>query len=332
MVTPVLRLLKRDGYHVTVNCSEYSKAIYENNPNIDEFIVHKTDSIPQMDLPKHWENLSVGFDKVVNLTGSIEMGLLKVEGSPEFNWSHDRRHAECNVNYYDRTLELAGFSERGLNGELYFTPEEEEWAVHNSFKGRFNVLWSLSGSSFHKVYHRAEAVARAILEKYHDVRITTVGDDFCHLLEWIHKRARLKCGIWKIRQSLAMVKHSDLVVGAETGILNAAGCYDVPKIVLLSHSSEENLSKYWKNCQSISSSPACYPCHQLHYTLKSCPTDVVYEQDELDKKRYVAVEYPKCMAQLEEQKLYNAIEKVYLDWKSKRSTEWHHPQPQLQLR
>jgi len=327
MVTPLLRLLKEDGFHITLNCSEYSRQIYNNNPFVDEFKIHVTDSVPNEKLGEYWEELGKGFDKVVNLSGSIEAGLLKAEGSPEFNWSHERRHAECNVNYYDRTLEIGGYGHiKGRNGELYFTEEEEKWARDNTFKGKFNILWSLSGSSMHKVYHRAEYAALRLLNKYRDVRTTTVGDDICHLLEWEHKQARMASGKWSIRQSLVMVKHSDLVVGTETGILNAAGCYDVPKVLLLSHSSEENLSKNWKNCVSLHSNPPCHPCHQIHYTLNSCPLKVVIEPDLAIPGSLITAKYPVCMADLKEDDLFEAIEKVYLNWKEK---TWQPLQPQL---
>jgi hypothetical protein len=48
----------------------------------------------------------------------------------------------------------------------------------------------------------------------------------------------------------------------------------VPKIVTLSHSSVENLTKHWKNCTNLTpKATPCYPCHQLHYGSEFCPRD-----------------------------------------------------------
>jgi ADP-heptose:LPS heptosyltransferase len=80
-------------------------------------------------------------------------------------------------------------------------------------------------------------------------------------------RARLKkSGEWSIRQTLAFIDQADLLVGPETGVMNAAGLHPVKKIVTLSHSSPENLTKHWVNCTSLTpKNTPCYPCHQLHY-------------------------------------------------------------------
>ena len=49
----------------------------------------------------------------------------------------------------------------------------------------------------------------------------------------------------------------------------------IPKVCLLSHSSHENLTKYWVN--NISLGPEgvdCFPCHKMHINgFKTCPRD-----------------------------------------------------------
>jgi ADP-heptose:LPS heptosyltransferase len=75
-------------------------------------------------------------------------------------------------------------------------------------------------------------------------------------------------GKWSIRQSMSFAEVSDLIIGTETGLLNAAGYLDAAKIVTLSHSSEEMLTKHWKNAIALNQ-PAgvgCikHPCRQLH--------------------------------------------------------------------
>jgi len=299
--TKLLKALKEDGYHVTMNCNEQTKKILLHDQNIDAWINHKTDSVPMEKLDEHWIEIGKGFDKVVNLSGSIEQKLLKLEGTDEYKWSKEKRHEECNINYYDYTLELGGYGHiKGENGQLYFTKAEHKWAKKEiaKCKGKFTIIWALSGSSFHKTYPYTEYVACEFLDKYLDSIMFTVGEPLCQVLEWDHPRTKCKSGKWTIRQSMLMTKYADLVIGTETGLLNAAACYDTPKIVMLSHSTHENLSKHWKNTFAIHADVDCYPCHQLHYTREACP---------LDKKTGA----PICTARLDPIKVLRVMEEIY---------------------
>jgi hypothetical protein len=52
-----------------------------------------------------------------------------------------------------------------------------------------------------------------------------------------------------------------------------ASC-DVPKVVFLSHSSAENLTKYWRNTVAIEPTGIkCHPCHRLHNAFEFCTRD-----------------------------------------------------------
>jgi ADP-heptose:LPS heptosyltransferase len=109
-----------------------------------------------------------------------------------------------------------------------------------------------------------------------------VGDESCKLLEqgwgrWdeskqdlvpVDPRVHLQSGRWSIRESLAFAEAADLVIGTETGLLNAAGSMDVPKIITLSHSSPKMLTKHWANTIALQqpNGVGCTksPCRQLH--------------------------------------------------------------------
>lgn len=313
-VTPILKQLKKDGYYVVMNCTDYSAQVYKNNPNIDEFIIHhRGTDIPYNDLPHYWEQISKHFEKVINLTQSVEGVLVKCEGSDEYDWPHEKRHAECNVNYQDRTMEIAGYPNmKGCLPELHFTDIEEQLARNFSdfHKDKFTILWGMSGSAFNKTYPWAEYVANEFLHTHqHDTEMITVGDEECRILEWQHPNTINKAGVWTVRQSFIMTKYADLVIGPDTGLLNAASCFDTPKIVLLSTVSEENLTKYWKNVTPLYADDCeCHPCHKLIYS-NSCPRGTI---------RGVA---PKCMEHLKPEVIIEAIEKYYQAWKIKRMLE-----------
>ncbi|KKN66856.1 hypothetical protein LCGC14_0467240 [marine sediment metagenome] len=303
MITPLLRLLKEEGNHITLNCKGYSKTVLKYNPYIDKYIVHD-ESIPIEKLDEHLDELAKGYDEHINLTASIENGLLVTSYQEEFGWPHDKRHEKCDRNYYDETLRLGGRGETGLNGELFFSAVERLRARDEmkKYKGKFVILWSLSGSSHHKSWPMAEQAARAFLDAYDDAVIITVGDDVCRLLEWDHPRTIQRSGKWQLRKSLIMTKYADLVIGTETGILNAAGCFSTPKVILLSHSSSENLSRHWRNCTSIEPDVECHPCHKLHFSLSTCV---------LDK----GTNTPLCMTSVAPATVLNAIQNYYDQWR-----------------
>ena len=119
-----------------------------------------------------------------------------------------------------------------------------------------------------------------------------------------------------IRQVFCLTKYVDCVVGPESSVINAAGCFDTPKIALLSHSNWNNLCKYWVNDHSLApENIACYPCHQLHYTLDSCPTVDMVDQD----TQQVAWAGPVCAAYgVTPERIHQKLDLIYQEWKSKR--------------
>ena len=309
--TALFPVLKEDGYHLTLHVSERGLPIVKNNPYVDDIIEHETDSVPVDELPEYWAELAKGYDKFINLSGSVEGSLLKIEGHKEFNWPKRLRHKVCNVNYIDRQLEIAGYPDiKGRNPEMYYSSFELKWgkSIRKKHDGRFLLLWTLSGSSMHKAYPYTEYILIRLLHEYPDIDVMFVGDSVCQLLfdrTWMNvqkNRAKNYSGLWPIRKSLVMTEFADLIIGPETGVMNAAAGLDIPKIIFLSHSTHENLSKHWKNVTPLFSNVPCYPCHQLHYTLESCP---------LDGKLGI----PICMSKLPAKMVYDAIENIYLEWK-----------------
>jgi ADP-heptose:LPS heptosyltransferase len=93
------------------------------------------------------------------------------------------------------------------------------------------------------------------------------------------KRVHRRSGVWEIRQSLAFMDVIDMAVGPETGLLNAASMLPYPKVVFLSHSTDENLTRDWVNTHAMASANTVCPgrgnneapaCHQLHYGWQYC--------------------------------------------------------------
>jgi ADP-heptose:LPS heptosyltransferase len=306
--TPIFRLYKEMGHYVIAYTKPGNPAeVIKENPYIDEVRLHDESMSNEEAIDFVTNELGKEYDEYVNLAGVVEEGLLVSWYQPEFNWDKHTRHAKCDHNYMDKMLERARLPERGLNGEIYFTKKEENWAkryIKKHAKGKFFVLWSLSGSSFHKSWAWAEQAANAFLKAHKDVVICTVGGVLEKLLEWEHPRVIQCSGELTMRQSLSLTKFADLVVGTETGILNSASCFDTPKVIMLSHSTKENLTKYWNNCVTIlPKDTPCYPCHKLHHHRETCR---LYKE---------GINWPLCCIRTSRADVLNAIEDFYIEWK-----------------
>lgn len=305
MVTPLLRELHKDGYEITFHISKEGHTVLRNNPYIKKFIIEQSDRKTMEEFEYDWAQMSVGFDKVINLCGTIENRLLKTRRDVGYDWDHLKRHTACNINYYEQTMTCGGYPGADCRPELHFTSAEIQDAkrFRKKYKDYFLVLWSLSGSAQHKTYPFTDYVQEAIL-KHPDVMIVTVGDMVCQLLEWKHPRIKNFSGIWSIRKSMLMCKYADCVVGTETGVLNASSAFDTPKVVLLSHSSVENLTKHWTNCTSLTPMGLeCYPCHKLIYDRSECTLDPVLQT-------------PMCTTTIRSREVFSAIEEIYRRWKN----------------
>lgn len=302
--SPVFEKLKQDGYYVIFNCTQRCYEIQKRNPNIDCVWLQSDDEIANKDLGPYWKELSTKVDRFINLSNSIEGNLLKTPGQPEYEMSKIMRHSVCDRNYQDETMLRAGYeNEKGKLPSIHFNDKEKEWAnkFRESHKG-FLVLYSLTGSSLHKTYPYADSVIQAILEGLPDAFVVCVGEAGVRGIIEPHSRLLDLCGKIGIRKAMSLAQIADVVISPETAMANAASCFDTPKIVLLSHSSEENLTKYWKNCFPITPPVGCYPCHQLHYDKFSCPIE---EQ----------TQFPVCVALLHPSKILDKVEIIYENWK-----------------
>ena len=267
---------KRQGFHVTVMTTPSGKNIIRNDPHADDWFILETDQVPNHELGAFWQCIAKRYTRFVNLSESVEGTFLAMPGRANHAWPQSVRHKMMNVNYLEFASELAGIPYVS-EARFYPTPEETERAKERLLPSGYNVVFALAGSSIHKFYpHQDAVIARILLEKP-NCRIFMVGDEACKILEvgW-EKEPRVVClsGEMNIRDTLTLAQVADVVIGCETGVLNAVAFEDNRKVCLLSHSSHENLTKYWKNTAALA--PAglpCYPCHRLHYGSEFCHQD-----------------------------------------------------------
>lgn len=267
--------LKEQGYHITLYTTPRGWEVVKNDPHIDEVILQDTDQVPNHKLGEFWDHEARKYDKFINMSESVEATWLALPGRTSHRWPANLRRKYLDVNYFEFLHDLAEVP-MPPRPKFYPTDVERDWAEkeRKSFGGSKVVLFALSGSSVHKVWPHMDGFFARLLLEDKDVRIVTVGDDLSKMLEmgWENEpRVICKAGAYSIRQTLALLDVVNAVIGPETGVLNAASHMDLPKVVLLSHSSKNNLTKYWTNAVAVEPvNTPCFPCHQMHYGFDHC--------------------------------------------------------------
>jgi ADP-heptose:LPS heptosyltransferase len=314
ILTPLIRRLAEDGYEVTMNVTPYAAKLLEQNPFVHNIILQEREAIPNPDLGEYWAEWKGDYDRYINLSESIEGSLLRVEGRKDYFTSQAWRERTGNKNYYDHTMERGGYPEvKGVRGELFFSNAEERRAreFFEPLAGRFVILWAMNGSASHKAFPLFEPVAREWLADHPDTTIICCGDYAAKLLEFDHPQVICKCGEWTVREAAIATKYASLVVGPETFLLNAAACWDTPKIVFMSHSGADALCKYWTNCQALEPDrkiAPCFPCYQLHTGTATCPIGQMIDEP----TGQIIAEGPMCiMNAITGPRVLEAINHVY---------------------
>lgn len=286
MASSVWAGLKKQGYHVTVFASPPGADVITNDPNIDKLVLFDVNQVPNADLGNFWNVQRKKFDKFVNLCESVEGTFLALPNRSQHAWPPEVRHRLLNYNYVQFAHELAGVPH---DPKIKFYPTFEEKERAQKFRKKLDaqlvIMWSLAGSSVHKAWSGLDRIIASILVHYPEAHIVLVGGHDCKMLEagW-EKEPRVHCrsGEWSMRETLSFLPHCDMVIGPETGVLNAAACMDITKICFLSHSTHENLTRDWKNVISLQSDKTVCPgrgngvapaCHQLHYGWTYCKKD-----------------------------------------------------------
>jgi ADP-heptose:LPS heptosyltransferase len=214
--------------------------------------------------------------------------------STAFWWPAEYRRKLCAGSYLETAHDIVGVAHEF--GPLFFPTEDEKLAAA---KARENakvsdrcVAWVISGSRVDKLYpYTPHAIARIIKEL--DVSVMVIGTGSAQMeharrIETEVKRTnsdRDKFHIlvphenldrsvrWSVRPSLALAMSCDLVVTPDTGVGWAVAMEDMPKVLLCSHASEENIAKHWVNTAVLHADQnrvPCWPCHRLHDDSSTC--------------------------------------------------------------
>ena len=278
--TSILPGLKEQGYHITFYTTPRCFDVIQHEPLIDRIILQDSDQVPNAWLGDFWKYTEAKYDKFVNLSESVEATFLAMPDRMTYHWTTEARHMVMNKNYWEFMHAVAGVPYEKPLSRFVATEAEKKWAIEEKAKhaGQPTVMVALAGSSMHKVYEGIDTIIARLLACFRDVKVFTVGDERCKkLLEnvWTEQpKVVCRSGVWSIRQTMAFAQVCDLVIGPETGVMSGVATADMPKIVLLSHSSVENLTRDWTNTFSLfSTKTKCAPCHKLIYNWEQCVKD-----------------------------------------------------------
>jgi ADP-heptose:LPS heptosyltransferase len=308
--TSILTGLKAEGYHITFFTNPRGHEVIKHDPRIDRFMLVDTDQIPNDELSKFHAYWETRFDRFIELSETVEATMLKLPNMVPSWWPQPARELICQADYLDLTHAVAGVP-LPVCPKFYPTEKESSEAVKEYNRiGSKVLVWCSDGSSVHKFWPWMDSAIARILTMTKDWKIVTIGGEEGQVLEfgWQDEpRVYRKCGRWTIRQSLAFAQKADLVVGPETGVMNAVCIEPMPKIVFLSHSAPFNLTSHWVNTISLEAQTGCRRCHKLIYKWGQCNRKSV----KIDMKgRPLIIEGAECQVNITVDEFWSAFLKA----------------------
>lgn len=275
--------LKDDGYSVSVYCAENGEQVLRHHPAIDHIVELPRGVLSDDELLTYWAHEAPKYKKWVNLIGSVEGRLLPHQSVPDFYLPQAVRHQLMNVNYLDRIWTYAELDRRpedAARQRFHPSVAERKWA--GEMRARLPgplVVVSPTGSGPFKAWPHAQA----FMERMADAGVYTVMLGDLQALPGLDlvERNGIEYGHvvgqeWPLRAALAYAQLADAVVATESVFANAVAFEAMPKVVMLSHSSHENLTRDWLNTAALEAPVACHPCHRIHNAgMALCGKDTV---------------------------------------------------------
>ena len=278
---------------ITTKKGSNTHTIFLNNPFVDKLTLKDDGEIPGGG--KEWQQWfakrSGEYDVFANLSHSMEYLHSFFESQTQFWWPQEFRRKIAAGSYLETVHDIVGVPH--VFGPLFFPTDEElghalQWKREVS--GPY-LSWVAAGSRVDKIYpYAAMAIGRIIKELNIPVVLFGVGDkqtEMCnqmrdHIVRQNGDRKNLYLAVqdnvepekrWPLRATLTQALVSDLVVTPDTGVAWAVAMEEMPKVVMVSHASVENITKHWVNTKTLHADPMrvpCWPCHRLHDTIDTC--------------------------------------------------------------
>jgi ADP-heptose:LPS heptosyltransferase len=291
IVSSVLPLLA-ETHNVEVITKEPQSVIFENNPYIDKLSVKREGDLPSDGLQwQQWfDKRSAEYDRFYHLSHSIESLVAFMPTQGQFYWPSGWRRKWSDKNYLEIAHDVCEVR-YDFAPQFFPTEEEQEKALATKkLMGERVIGWCLGGSRVDKTYpYGPAAIERLIRETGMPVVMLGAGTHNFQAAKQIEAGFKAQNGgehpglhlalspdmdkpSWPVRRLLAQALTCDILIGPDTGIMWAGAMQEMPKVMMLSHASETNITKHWKNTTTLHASDRvpCWPCHQLHDTVHTC--------------------------------------------------------------
>jgi FkbM family methyltransferase len=296
----VCRPLKEQGYKVEMITQTPNDVIFQNNPFIDKISVYEAKDWPtELDKWQDWFRMrSREYSRFANFSHSCECRHALFPIQTWFWWPQEYRRKMCAGNYLETVHDIIGVPH--TFGPLFFPTDEELAQAHVTKRklGKGPIIgWCLAGTRIDKVYPYAPLLIGRLIKEL-DAQVVMLGAPPPHrdaeIAKIVQESVKAQNGsdsglshagspslqdqTWPIRRILTFAAQCDLVIGPDTGPSWGVAFEPVPKIVMVSHTSVENITKHWVNTVTLHADPTrvpCWPCHRLHTTFETCcPTKV----------------------------------------------------------
>lgn len=298
MAASAVGALKRKGLKVEVITSaDCAWQVFQHNPNIDKLSIKtKSEMAPAgLEWQKWFRGRADEYDAFAHLSHSCEGLLAFFPASTQFQWPAHVRRKIANVNYLEIVHDIAGVDYNF--GPLFYASEAERaQALETKTKvGPRCIAWILSGTRIDKIHPHAPGIIARILKEI-GAPIVMMGkegknfDDAKAIQQHVERTNGSSAGLhiaisshadergnrafdWPVRRGIAFAQACDMVIGPDTGFMWGVAFEQMPKLMLLSHASPENITKHWINTVTLHADQArvpCWPCHQLHDTPDTC--------------------------------------------------------------
>lgn len=269
-LSSVLPALKAEGYHITVYTQEQGETVLRHDPSVDRIIQMPDYLFQGLNLVSYWLHEQAKYDRFINLVGSVETRLLPTSKDFEFYWSDEVRRRVMNQNYLQTVHDWCGVE---YKPRVRFHPsaaEQSQAAARRAALAGPVIVLNPAGSGQFKWWPHWQRAAELLSARAHVVVLGDMAGPAPAQSERIHLIGKN----WPIREALAFAQRADVVVGGESAITNAVSFEPMLKVVLLSHSTQDNLTRDWPETVSIAVEGLdCYPCHRIHQDMKFCTMD-----------------------------------------------------------
>lgn len=265
--------LKQAGYHVTVYTAHTGAAMLAHDPNIDRVIALPNNAMTDEDLRAYWCHEAVKYERFHNLIGSVEKTLLFHDSDDGYWHPSKLRHQLANRNYLDQVHLYCDVPMDPKQQRFYPTERETQWAaqMRDKLPGPL-VLIAPAGSGVVKYWPHSQRLMDLLAER--GVYSVVIGDVRDPGVTGVEPWGSVVGMEWPVRHACAFALCVDAVVATESLIANAVAFEPMLKLITLSHSSNENLTRDWTNCAAIEpQGVACHPCHRIHGNFQFCAQD-----------------------------------------------------------